>query len=93
MFGYMMHTSDDVLEELMTHKIVEGRVPEADPTRAHLVMAIDPATVLRDNDVNMDRLYDDLIKELKERGPVDIHKNDIDWDVLCRYLITEASGR
>ena len=93
MFGYMMYTSDDVLEELMTHKIVEGRVPEADPTRAHLVMAIDPATVLRDNDVNMDRLYDDLIKELKERGPVDIHKNDIDWDVLCRYLITEASGR
>lgn len=41
MFGYIMHTSDDVLEDLMTHKIAEGRVPEADPTRAHLVMAMD----------------------------------------------------
>ncbi len=51
MFGYMMHTSDDVLEELMTHKIVEGRVPEADPTRAHLVMAIDPSPELKDIDV------------------------------------------
>lgn len=63
MFGYMMNTSDDVLEDLLTHKIVKGRVPEADPTRAHLEMDIDPATVLRDNDVNMDRLYDDLIKK------------------------------
>lgn len=34
----MMHTSDDVLEDLLTHKIVKGRVPEADPTRAHLEM-------------------------------------------------------
>lgn len=74
MFGCMMNTSDDVLEDLLTHKIVKGRVPEADPTRAHLEMDIDPATVLRDNDVNMDQLYDDLIKEVKERGPVDVHK-------------------
>ena len=91
MFGYMMRTSDDVLEDLMTHKIAEGRVPEADPTRAHLVMAIDPSPELKDIDVNMDQLYDDLIKELKKRGPVDSHKDNIDWDVLCRYLITEAS--
>lgn len=93
MYGYMMRTSDDVLEDLLTHKNVEGRVPEADPTHAHLEMDIDPATVLKDNDVNMDQLYDDLTKELKKRGPVDVHKDDIDWDVLCRYLITEASGR
>lgn len=51
------------------------------------------STQLKDNDVNMDKLYDDLTKELKKRGPVDVHKDDIDWDVLCRYLITEASGR
>ena len=44
MYGYMMRTSDDVLENLLTHKIVKGRVPEADPTRAHLEMDIDPAT-------------------------------------------------
>lgn len=50
MFSYMMHTSDDVLENLLTHKIMEGRVPEADPTRAHLEVAIDPATVLKDID-------------------------------------------
>lgn len=72
---------------------MEGRIPEADPTRAQLETVIDPATVLKDNDVNMDQLYDDLTKELKKRGPVDVHKDDIDWDVLCRYLITEASGR
>lgn len=63
MFGYMMNTSDDVLEDLLTHKIVKGRVPEADPTRAHLEMDIDPATEHED----MDQLYDDLIKEIKER--------------------------
>lgn len=90
MYGYMMRTSDDVLENLLTHKNVKGRVPEADPTRAHLVMAMDPSPELKDIDVNMDQLYDDLIKEIKERGPVDVHKDDIDWDVLCRYLITEA---
>nr|DAT71881.1 MAG TPA: hypothetical protein [Caudoviricetes sp.] len=90
MFGYMMHTSDDVLEDLLTHKIAEGRVPEADPTRAHLEMAIDPTTVLKDNDVNMDQLYDDLIKGIKETRPVDTDNDDIDWDVLCRYLINET---
>lgn len=47
MLGYMMHTSDDVLEDLLTHKIVEGRVPEADPTRAHLETVIDPARLLK----------------------------------------------
>lgn len=73
MFGYMMHTSDDVLEDLLTHKIVDGRVP-------------DPGI-----NVDMDQLYDDLIKETKEMGPIDVNSDDIDWDVLCRYLITEAS--
>lgn len=63
MFGYMMHTSDDVLEDLMTHKIVEGRVPEADPTRAHLEIDVVPAT--EHEDIDMDQLYDDLIKETK----------------------------
>lgn len=43
MHGYMMRTSDDVLENLLTRKIVKGRVPEADPTRAHLVIVIDPS--------------------------------------------------
>lgn len=93
MYGYMMRTSDDVLEDLLTHKIVEGRVPEADPTRVHLETVIDPATVLKDNDINMDQLYDDLIKGIKETRPVDTDNDDIDWDVLCRYLITEASDR
>lgn len=73
---------------MLTHKIVKGRIPEADPTRSNLEMVIDPGI---NND--MDQLYDDLTKELKKRGPVDVHKDDIDWDVLCRYLITEASGR
>ena len=89
MFGYMMHTSDDVLENLSTQKNVEGRVPEADPTRAHLEMDSDP--VIEHENVDMDRLYDDLIKETKEMGPIDVNSDDIDWDVLCRYLITEAS--
>lgn len=65
MFGYMMHTSDDVLEDLMTHKNLEGRVPEADPTCVHLETVIDPGI----ND-DMDQLYDDLIKETKEMGPI-----------------------
>lgn len=62
------------------------RVPEADPTRVHLEMISDP-----DINVDMDQLYDDLIKETKEMGPIDVNSDDIDWDVLCRYLITEAS--
>ena len=70
MFGYMMHTSDDVLEDSMTHKIVEGRVPEGD---------------------DMDQLYDELIKETKEMRPVNNKNNDIDMDLLCGYLIKEAS--
>lgn len=86
MFGYMMHTSDDVLEDLMTHKNLEGRVPEADPTCVHLETVIDPGI----ND-DMDQLYDDLIKETKEMGPIDVNSDCIDWDVLRRYLITEAS--
>lgn len=73
---------------MLTHKIVEGRVPEADPTRAHLETVIDPG--ISDD---MDQLYDDLIKETKEMWPIDVNNNDIDWDVLCRYLITEASRR
>lgn len=40
MFGYMMNTSDDVIENMLTHKVVKGRVPEADPTRAHLELVI-----------------------------------------------------
>lgn len=42
-------------------------------------------------DTDMDQLYDDLIKETKEMGPIDVNNDDIDWDVLRRYLITEAS--
>ena len=87
MFGYMMHTSDEVIENMLTHKVVKGRVPEADPTRAHLELNIEP-NVKGDD---MDQLYDELIKETKEMGPIDVNSDDIDWDVLCRYLITEAS--
>lgn len=87
MFGYMMNTSDKVLDNMLTHKVVKGRVPEADPTRAHLELNIEPN--VKGND--MDQLYDDLTKELKKRGPVDVHKDDIDWDILCGYLIKEAS--
>lgn len=89
MFGYIMHTSDDVLEDLLTHKIVEGRVPEADPTRTHLEMDSDP--VIEHEKVDMDQLYDNLIKKTKEMGPIDVNSDDIDWDALYRYLITEAS--
>ena len=53
----------------------------------HLELNIEP-NVKGDD---MDQLYDDLTKELKKRGPVDVHKDDIDWDILCRYLIKEAS--
>lgn len=42
MFGYMMNTSDEVIENMLTHKVVKGRVPEADPTRAHLELNIEP---------------------------------------------------
>ena len=82
----MMNTSYEVIENMLTHKVVKGRVPEADPTRAHLETVIDPGI-----NVDMDQLYDELIKETKEMGPVDVNNDDIDWDVLCRYLITEAS--
>ena len=57
-----MNTSDDVLGNLLTHKIVEGRVPEADPTRAHLELNIEP--YVKGDD--MDQLYDELIKETKK---------------------------
>lgn len=66
MFGYMMHTSDEVIENMLTHKVVKGRVPEADPTRAHLELNIEP-NVKGDD---MDQLYDELIKETKEMRPV-----------------------
>lgn len=69
---------------------MEGRIPEADPTRAQLETVIDPARLLKDNDVNMDQLYDDLIKGFKETRPVDTDNDDIDWDVLSRYLINET---
>lgn len=42
-------------------------------------------------DIDMDQLYDDFIKKTKEMGPIVVNNNDIDWDVVCRYLITEAS--
>lgn len=54
MFSYTMHTSDDVLEDLLTHKIVDGRVPEADQTRAHLEMDSDP--VIEHENVDMGQL-------------------------------------
>lgn len=85
MFGYMMNTSDEVIENILTHKVVKGRVPEADPTRAHLELNIEP-NVKGDD---MDQLYDELIKETKEMRPV--KNNDIDMDLLCGYLIKEAS--
>lgn len=87
MFGYMMYTSDDAIENILTHKVVRGRVPEADPTRAHLELNIEP-NVKGDD---MDQLYDELIKETKDMRPVNIKNDDIDMDLLCRYLIKEAS--
>lgn len=87
MFGYMMNTSDEVIENMLTHKVVKGRVPEADPTRAHLELNIEP-NVKGDD---MDRLYDELIKETKEMRPVNNKNDDIDMDLLCGYLIKEAS--
>lgn len=89
MFGYMMHASDEVIENMLTHKVVKGRVPEADPTRAHLELNIEP-NVKGDD---MDQLYDELIKETKEMRPVNNKNknNDIDMDLLCGYLIKEAS--
>ena len=74
MFGYMMNTSDEVIENMLTHKVVKGRVPEADPTRAHLELNIEP-NVKGDD---MDQLYDELIKETKEMGPIDVNSDDID---------------
>lgn len=87
MFSYMMHISDDVIENILTHKVVKGRVPEADPTSAHLELNIEPNVKGDDTD----QLYDELIKETKEMRPVNNKNNDIDWDVMCRYLIKEAS--
>ena len=66
---------------------MEGRVPEAVPTRVHLELNIEP-NVKGDD---MDQLYDELIKETKEMRPVNNKNNDIDTDLLCRYLIKEAS--
>ena len=71
MFGYMMNTSDEVLENMLTHKVVKGRVPEADPTRAHLELDIP---------TGHGELYTN-----------DEKSEDIDLNVLCGYLIKEAS--
>lgn len=87
MFRYMMNTSDEVIENMLTHKVVKGRVPEADPTRAHLELNIEP-NVKGDD---MDQLYDELIKETKEMRPVNNKNNDIDVGLLCGYLIKEAN--
>lgn len=89
MFGYMMNTSDEVIENMLTHKVVKGRVPEADPTRAHLELNIEPN--IKGDD--MDQLYDELIKETKEMRPINNKNNDIDMDMdlLCGYLIKEVS--
>lgn len=59
MFGYMMHASDNVLENLLTHI-----VPEADPTRAHLDTVINPGI----ND-GMDQLKE--IREYYDTGDMD----------------------
>lgn len=69
--GYLMNTSDDVIENMLTHKVVKGRVPEADPTRAHLELVIP---------TEHEELYTD-----------DEESEDIDMDLLCEYLIKEAS--
>lgn len=70
---------------------MEGRIPEADPTRAHLELNIEP-NVKGDD---MDQLYDELIKETKEMRPVNNNNknNDIDVGLLCGYLIKEANKK
>lgn len=50
--GYLMNTSDDVIENMLTHKVVKGRVPEADPTRAYLELNIKPEKLDRDPNLN-----------------------------------------
>lgn len=65
--GYLINTSDDVIENMLTHKVVKGRVPEADPTRAHLELNIKPEKLDRDpslnpNDIDLDLFYAALIK-------------------------------
>ena len=62
--GYLMNTSDEVLENILTHKVVKGRVPEADPTRAHLKLNIEPN--VKGDDMN--QLYDELIEEASKNG-------------------------
>lgn len=49
--GYLMNTSDDMIENMLTHKVVKGRVPEADPTRAHLELNRDPSLNHKDIDL------------------------------------------
>lgn len=88
MFGYMMNTSDDVIENMLTHKVVKGRVPESDPTRAHLELDIDPS--LNHKDIDLDLFYSDLIKNGETKSSVN-ESEDIDWGLLARYLIKEAS--
>lgn len=77
---YLMNTSDDVIENMLTHKVVKGRVPEADPTRAHLELVRDPS--LNHKDI-------DLIKNGETKSSVS-ESEDIDWGLLCGYLIKEA---
>lgn len=93
--GYLMNTSDEVLENILTHKVVKGRVPEADPTRAHLELVIKPEKLDRDpslnhKDIDLDLFYSDLIKNGETKSSVN-ESEDIDWDLLARYLIKEAN--
>lgn len=40
-----------MFENILTHKVVKGRVPEADPTRAHLELVRDPSLNYKDIDL------------------------------------------
>lgn len=77
-----------MFENILTHKVVKGRVPEADPTRARLELVIDPS--LNYKDIDLDSFYSDLIKNGETKSSVN-KSEDIDWDLLARYLIKEAS--
>lgn len=68
MFGYMMNTSDEVIENMLTHKVVKGRVPEADPTRAHSELNIEPNVKGDDMD---QLLYLKEIREYYDTGDMD----------------------
>lgn len=86
--GYLMNTSDDVIENMLTHKVVKGRVPEADPTRAHLELNIKPEKL--DKDADLDLFYSDLIKNGETKSSVN-ESEDIDCGLLAGYLIKEVN--